>query len=349
MPHTLRIVLSVLATASVVATLAPPDARAQTAQGGWSTGTGQQSTGPGQPSYFGGYATSRSATDIELGTLYAFSVGYGVGAGVWIDAELGIDDPGVQFLAPAILGVGAPIGVFFLNQPRMPRGMPAAMATGMAIGAGEGAGIASYQFVRAKADDEWGFRGFARSVFFGSTVGTGLGYLTAVTMEPSPRTSILVGSGVAWGTVVGSMFGYGGSAAFSDFGDANDAMSTGGLIGYNLGLAGAAALSTAWIPTYESLGWMWIGFAAGSAAALPVFLFYAGGDHDPRRGLIIMGTTATLGLVAGAVFTSDSKEFGKDDRSSLFASNPTAPIQVTSGGLMPVPGGMGLQVSGILF
>jgi hypothetical protein len=145
------------------------------------------------------------------------------------------------------------------------------------------------------------------------------------------------------------MFGYGGSEAFSEFGAANDAMSTGGLVGYNVGLAGAAALSTIWVPTYESLGWMWIGAAAGSAAALPVFLFYAGGDHDPRRGLIIMGTTATLGLIAGGVFTSDSKEFGKNDNRDLFGSTPTSPIQLTGGGLMPVPGGMGLQLSGILF
>ena len=67
------------------------------------------------------------------------------------------------------MGLAAPVGVFFLDRPRMPRGMPAAIAAGMAIGAGEGVGIASYQFVHSKSDDEWGFRGFARSVFIGST------------------------------------------------------------------------------------------------------------------------------------------------------------------------------------
>jgi hypothetical protein len=277
------------------------------------------------------------------------SVGYGVGTGVWIDAELHIDDPGLQFLPPAILGVAAPIGVFFLDRPRMARGMPGAIAAGMAIGAGEGVGIASYQFVRANSADEWGFRGFARSVFIGSTAGAAVGYVTAVVMEPSPKTSLLLGSSVAWGTTIGSMFGYGGSTAFSDWGDANDSASAGGLVGYNVGLLGAAVASTVWIPSYTSLAWMWIGFGAGLGLSLPVYLFYAGGDHDARRGLIFQGTAATLGLAAGAVFSFDTKDSASSDGSGLFGSNPKAPIQVTGGGLMPVPGGMGLQISGLLF
>jgi hypothetical protein len=80
-----------------------------------------------------------------------------------------------------------------------------------------------------------------------------------------------------------------------------------------------------------------------------VYLFYAGGDHDARRGLIFQGTAATLGVLAGAVFTIDSKDFGLSEGSGLFGGRPNAPIQVTGGGLMPVPGGMGFQVSGLLF
>ena len=303
---------------------------------------------PYAPSAYAAPPPVSTATDLEVGTLYGFSAGYGVGVGIWLDAELSIDDPGLKFMAPAILGVAAPVGVFFLDRPRMPRGMPAAIAAGMAIGAGEGAGIASYQFVHSDAADAWGFRAFARSVFLGSTVGTLGGYLTAVTMEPSPKTSLLLGSTAVWGTVVGSMFGYGGSKAGSEFGDANDSAALGGLVGYNVGLVGAAALSTMWVPTYPSLTWMWIGFGAGAGVSLPVFLFYAGGDHDARRGLIFMGTAATLGLVAGAVFTVDSKELGQSSGPGHLADRP-AWVQITAGGLMPVPGGIGFQLSGLLF
>ena len=169
----------------------------------------------------------------------------------------------------------------------------------MALGAGEGIGIASYQFVHSRPATV-GFRGFARSVFIGSTVGTAPVTRRQSFMEPSPKTSLLLGSSVLWGTAVGSMFGYGGSKADSVFGDANDSASLGGLIGYNAGMLGAAALSTVWVPSYQSLTWMWIGFGAGLGVSLPVYLFYAGGDHDPRRGLIFQGTAGTFGLLAGS-------------------------------------------------
>jgi hypothetical protein len=341
------------AIASILAVLgtAARDACAQPVQGGFSTGQQTWQGAPAQAPYTApaASASGRESSDLEVGTLYALSAGYGVGTGIWIDAELSIDDPGLKFLAPAILGVAAPAGMFLLNRPRMPRGMPAAISAGMAIGAGEGAGLASYQFVHASAQDAWGFRGFARSVFIGSTGGAVLGYVTAVAMEPSPKTSLLLGSSVAWGTAVGSMFGYGGSAAGSDFGSANDSASLGGLIGYNAGLVGAAALSMVWVPTYESLQWMWVGFGAGAAVSLPIFLLYAGGDHDARRGLIFMGTASTLGLAAGAIFTIDSREFGQSSGSGLFGGNGHAPVQVTGMGFMPVAGGMGFQLSGLLF
>jgi hypothetical protein len=292
--------------------------------------------------------SSEPASALEIGTLYGFSAGYGVGTGIWLDAEFGIDDPGMRFLPPVILGLAAPVGVFFLDRPRMPRGMPAAIAMGMAIGAGEGVGIASYQYVTAKEGEGWGFRGFSRAVFIGSTAGTALGVAAAFTMEPSPKTSILIGSGVGWGMVVGSAFGYGASKAHSSFGDANDSASLGGLIGYNVGLAGAAALSTVWVPSYTSLAWMWMGFGAGALISAPVYLFYTGEDHDPRRGLIFQGTAATLGLAAGAIFSMDTRDAAAAPSGAQRAQRP-APFQVTGGGFMPVPGGMGFTLSGLLY
>ena len=60
-----------------------------------------------------------------------------------------------------------------------------------------------------------------------------------------------------------------------------------------------------------------------------------------------------LGLAAAAVFTIDSSDIAKDSQSSMAAiderQKAPPPIQVTGGGLMPVPGGMGVQISGLLF
>src|SRR5205085_4767812 len=99
-----------LAFASILALVtAAADAGAQPVpppvQGGYSTGPQTWQTGPMQPApypmrpapYTGPQApTSQDATDLELGTLYAMSAGYGVGAGVWLDAELSLDDPGLK-------------------------------------------------------------------------------------------------------------------------------------------------------------------------------------------------------------------------------------------------------------
>ena len=89
--------------------------------------------------------------------------------------------------------------------------------------------------------------------------------------------------------------------------------------------------------------------ARALAVSLPIYLFYAGGDHDARRGLIFQGTAGTLGLLAGAVFTMDSRTSACLTDAGLFGAKPNAPVQVTGGGSMPVPGGMGFQVSGLLF
>src|SRR5678815_3612297 len=151
MPDPLRTSFPALAPALALAVTASA-AWAQPVQGGFSTGPQTWQAAPPPGPYLGQSSGSgQSASDLELGTLYAMSAGYGVGTGIWIDAELDIDDPGLQFLAPAILGLAGPVGVFFLDRPRMPRGMPAAIAAGMAIGAGEGVGIASYQFVHSNS------------------------------------------------------------------------------------------------------------------------------------------------------------------------------------------------------
>lgn len=291
------------------------------------------------------------STDLEIGTLYGTSVAYGVGLGVWFDAETGLDDdPGLALIPPAILGVAAPVGVYFLDDPEMPRGMPSTIAAGMVIGAGEGIGIAGYQFVTADEQDAWGFRGLARSVSLGATVGAIGGYALAYYEEPSPKTALFVSSGTVWGTAIGAMFGYGASNADHDYGQANDKAALGGLIGFNLGLAATAGLSAVYIPTWESLSWMWAGAGIGAAASLPVFLFYAGDGGPPaKRGLIFMGTATTLGLAAGAIFSSDPSDFGSNEERATQYADASPGISIDYVTPFAEPGAFGMQVGGQIF
>jgi hypothetical protein len=307
---------------------------------------GQQPLPP-QPAPYG-YATpypypapvSNRRSGTEITVLYTTAAVYGAGLGVWFGAEAKITDPGIFLIAPAILGVAAPVGVYFLDNPALPRGMPAAIASGMIIGAGEGIGIASYQFVSTNAADAWGFRGLSRATALGATLGGAGGFALGYLQDPSPKSSLLTTSGVFWGAAVGSMFGYGASSAGEGFSRANDSAALGGLVGFNVGLAAAAGLSTVYVPTYRALSYMWAGAAVGAAISLPVYLAYAGKNGPPaKRGLVFSGTSTTLGILAGALIAGTAPDSADSGSGSHFAHiDYVLPMPTANGALLTLGG-----------
>jgi hypothetical protein len=294
---------------------------------------------PPQPyAYAASPSNQRSASEITA--LYISAAAYGVGMGLWLGAEAKIKDPGLFLIAPAILGVAAPAGVYALDNPALPRGLPAAIASGLVIGAGEGLGIASYQFVHARAADEWGIRGFSRATAIGATLGGAGGLLLGYLQEPSPKSSLLTTSGVVWGAAIGSMYGYGASGKGLGYGRANDSASLGGLTGFNVGLVAAAALSTVYIPSYRALSYMWAGAGVGAAVSLPVYFAYAGKNSPPaKRGLVLTGTTTALGIVAGALLAGTGADSADSAPSSHFAYlDYLLPIPSSNGATLAVGG-----------
>ena len=172
------------------------------------------------------------------------------------------------------------------------------------------------------------------------------GYALGYFQEPSPKSSLLVSSGVMWGSAIGAMFGYGASEAGVGYGRANDSAGLGGLIGFNLGLAATAAISMVYIPSWEQIGWMWAGAGIGTAVSLPVFLFYAGEDTPPaKRGFLFMGTAVTLGIAAGAVFGGDHA----DDLIGQDHEQRPAWAKITHLVPMTFEGGAGVGLAGELF
>lgn len=319
---------------------------------------------------------------LEIGYLYGAAVTYGAGLGIWIDAEAKIKDPGVNLIFPALLGVAAPIGVYLADYytKGLPEGLPAAIATGMLLGAGEGIAIWSMHEAALKwgvaANDHWGFRAFARAEVAGGLLGGAAGGLFYYLLKPTPKKTMLVASGAAWGSMIGMAFGIGASNCNlnpappdsyvnNTLGDnlitppgynirtpecngeagSRAKLAMGGLIGFNVGMGAAIATIIGWTPSWNQLGWMWLGFGVGAAISTPVYAFYATGDRDPRRGLIFQGVAATLGLIGGAFI-------GKPDRPGAIVENEQKPMRfgkILGGGLMPVEGGVGGQVQGVLW
>ncbi len=284
--------------------------------------------------------------------MYVVGTAYGVGMGVWVSSELPWhDDPGIMLIPPVILGAAAPTGVYFLDQRRMDEGHPAAIAAGLVLGAGEGVGVAGIQHAWAKERKEWGFKGLTRSTALGATAGGAAGYAIGYYLEPPPATLALTTSGAAWGLLVGSMVSYGGSKTGRD-----DYAALGGLIGYNVGMGGMAALGMVFVPKWYHLGWMWGGAAVGAAASTPIFLFYLKDGGPPmRRGFVFTGTAITIGVAAGALFSGILESAtGEPESRVAEASDEDSSVLgdwVAVDGIAPLSGNdtFGLQLYGRLF
>ncbi len=290
------------------------------------------------------------STGLEMGYLYVAATGWGVGTGIWIDAEAEVGDPGLMLIAPAILGVAAPMGVFLVDRYAytrgMPEGLPSAVATGLLVGAGEGLGVASVQWVRTPEEHAWGFKGLARAEVLAATVGGGAGYGLYYALRPEPQTNVLIASSVGWGAAIGSLFG-GGASNGSWGAYTNDGLALGGLIGYNVGLAGAVGASFAgWIPSWSQIGWGWGGMGLGAAASLPVYIFYAGSeDYDPRRGMIFQAVAGTIGAGLGIALAPPYRK--KSGYALDVEETDRDIVKVLGGNVTPTPEGFAARMYGL--
>jgi hypothetical protein len=292
---------------------------------------------------------ARSRSALEISYLYGAATAWGVGVGVWMDAEAKVTDPGIALIAPAVFGVVAPVGVWALDRPRMVEGRPSAIATGILLGAGEGTLIWTYQYVSAKPGREWGFAPLMRAQFVSSTIGGAAGFVTHYFAKYKPQTTMFIGSASLWGAVVGGAFGGGASnGTWSNY--ANDGVFLGSLIGYNLALVGTAGLSAAWQPSWNQLGWMWGGFGIGAAVSALVYPFYAIGDADPRRGLIFQAVAGTLGAAGGA-FLGAPEPRGGPQQAPMQTGLEFHPHigRLLGPSLLSVPSGGGVSLIGELY
>ncbi len=269
----------------------------------------------------------------ELGFLYGTSVAYGVGTGIWIDSLGKITDPGLAFIAPLAFGVAMPIGVYFLDDNvTLHRGVPASISTGLLLGGLEGMAISGMQWQFSGGENgsggQWKFHTWTTLTWIMSTGGGVGGYAFGEWLRPDPRSLSFIGSGAGWGAASGIMFGAGVVG-----GDWKDGAAVWGFVGMNAGILATGALSTVYTPSYNAQKWMWIGYAAGTAAGLLVYPFYLASDASPRHGLIANALGGLAGVGVAAVFAGQMSD---DEPTGKTAWH--APFQL---GASPTPGGGG--------
>lgn len=251
-------------------------------------------------------APSRFRSSGEMAYLYGVGFAYGVGTGVWIDSLGKISDPGLAFIAPLVLGAAVPIGIYAWDyNAEFDRGVPSSMATGLLLGGLEGMAIDGLQWQRTGngGPNSWSFRTWTTVTFAAATVGGIGGYLFGEWLQPDPRSLALISSGAGWGAITGIMFGSG-----VVNGDWKDGAAVWGFAGYNAGILATGAVSTFYVPSWQSLKYMWLGDLLGTLATTPVYLFYIGSDAEPRHGLIANAVGGLAGLGIAAALTGNMSD-----------------------------------------
>ncbi|MGO9838942.1 MAG: hypothetical protein ACLP1X_32575 [Polyangiaceae bacterium] len=236
----------------------------------------------------------------EMAYLFGVGLAYGVGTGVWIDALGKVNDPGIAFLPALALGAGVPIGLYVWDQQQeFERGVPSSIATGLLLGGIEGIAIdgLQWQLTGNGGPNTWSFSTWTTVTFVAATAGGVGGYAFGEWFQPDPRRLALIASGAGWGSLTGIMFGSG-----VVNGDWKDGAAVWGFAGYNAGILATGVLATVYVPSWQTIKYMWLGEVLGTVATTPVYLFYLGGG-DARHGLIANAAGGLAGLGIAAALT----------------------------------------------
>jgi hypothetical protein len=259
--------------------------------------------------------------------LYGVGLAYGVGSGVWIDAIGNITDPGIAFIPPVALGAAVPIGLYFWDQAQeFDRGVPSSIGTGLLLGGLEGMAISGlqWQLTGNGGSSSWSFPTWTTVTFLAATAGGIGGYAFGEWFQPDPRSLGFISSGAGWGAITGILFGAGVVG-----GDWKDGAAVWGFAGYNAGILATGALSTVYVPSWQTLKYMWLGELLGTLATTPVYFFYIGSTADPRHGLIANAVGGLAGIGLAAAFTANMTD-------SAGSASWTPPFQISVG---PTPSG----------
>jgi hypothetical protein len=241
-----------------------------------------------------------------MGFLYGTGIAYGVGAGIWIDALAKEGDPGLAVIAPAALGAAIPIGLYAWDYvDEFDRGVPSTMATGLLLGGVEGVAISGlqWQLTGNNGPHTWSFGLQTTVTFLAATVGGVGGYAFGEFLQPDPRSLAFIASGAGWGTFAGVLLGGG---AVNNWHDIPDGMAVWGFAGYNAGILATGILSTVYVPSWQTIKYMWLGEVLGTVATTPVYLFYIGSSGDnTHHGMIANAVGGLAGLAIAAVLTGN--------------------------------------------
>jgi hypothetical protein len=236
----------------------------------------------------------------ELAQLYAASILYGVGSGLWLDVHTNPDTAGGVVL-PMVLFSGVAAGTVALldvGHP-LPYGVPQSTVSGMNIGFESGLVLSLWNISQSDSSSRWSGTTVADVIWAFSTVGAVGGGTLGAALGTTPGRASFVGSAALWtGVVTGFLAG---AASLSNSNGGSDA-----LLAAEFGLGGGAiaGLATAGLvsPSIARVRFLDIGAIGGGLVLGGLYLGVAGHNVDGRAALIAsaLGVGGGLGVAWAA-------------------------------------------------
>jgi hypothetical protein len=276
----------------------------------------------------------------EIAQLYANSVAYGIGTGLWIDAHTNPWASSGPTVLPLLLGAGAAVGTVALLDIGHPLhyGVPQSIVSGMYIGFEDGLVLGLWGL--SQNGSRWSGTTVADVTWGLATVGAVGGGLLGTALGTTPGRASFVGSCALWTGVVS------GFAAAALTGAGQDG-GTNGLLAAEIGLnAGAIAGFVAAGPVSPSIArvrFLDVGAIGGWLLFGGLYLAASNSQADGRvfSAMTALGVASGLGVVWAATsrMPADRLEPDRQETRTSLSFEPA---------LMPVKSGATLGVRGSL-
>jgi hypothetical protein len=277
----------------------------------------------------------------ELAQLYASSILYGVGTGIWVDVHTQPQTAGGAVL-PMVLASGAAAGTVALLDVGHPLhyGVPQAIVSGMYMGFEQGVALTLWNTSLSDYSSQWSGPTQADLIWALSTVGAVGGGVLGASLGTTPGRASFVGSASLWtGVVTGFLVGTAtGGQAHAASGSLLAAE-----VGLNAGMIAGLLAAGPVSPSIARVRFLDVGAIGGGLLAEGLYLAAAGRNPDVQPASFFAGLGVMTGLGIAWAATSRMPR----DRPGAF-HDETRPPAALAPTLAPIAGGATLGVAGTM-
>jgi hypothetical protein len=281
-------------------------------------------------------------TTDEIAQLYANSITYGIGSGLWVGEHTRANNASGVVL-PMLLFSGAAAGTVALLDIGHPLryGVPQSIVSGMYFGFEEGL-LLSLWNQSGSYSSHWQDSAVADVIWVASTAGAVGGGLLGSQLGTTPGRASFVGSAALWS---GAIVGLVAAAATSDGASRGQTGWLAADVGLNAGALGGLLAASPVSPSIARVRFLDIGGVAGGLLGAGLYWAAANNNTDAQA---FSGVTA-LGIAGGltiAWFATQGMPADRlDDPEKPTTARTALDLQPT---LAPVQGGATLGVAGLL-